>query len=405
LCNRSRPNPGNVGMSMSMSAAVLEQAKEVYANLILDKLSYVTLPDYYDPNCKKNYAKDNYFSMYRSTKAKTPTTISMDWLPQNNGIYLLMQNLNGIAYTGDYSYKIAVGMVAEGHADVLMNTINLGIGITFTTQVLPDGRTVPAIDSFNVLVDINRDDINIQIWGNLWSDLAAMCEIFFKSTVVQALQDTTYLILADGIPLAVNYGFAYTDAESNLYMHPTWILDWMTPASAIVAADSLQVGLEGDFWDSVFGEQYPADTMTVLPYEITTSGAGFQIFVSDFTIDSLFNSMIEESGGSMGGWFLSTEVPVTASWSLTTGFLNKFLPGLSSTYGPNQPCDVHFSITSLTNFVSSEANQNVALQGNMDLQLWVHTADGQYVMAVELSLTNIAYQGSLLVENGYDLSI
>jgi len=50
----------------------------------------------------------------------------------------------------------------------------------------------------------------------------------------------------------------------------------------------------------------------VLPYKIYTSAAGFQAFVSDFTIDSLFNSMLEEE--TLQGWFLSTEVPPTASW-------------------------------------------------------------------------------------------
>jgi len=90
---------------------------------------------------------------------------------------------------------------------------------------------------------------------------------------------------------------------------------------------------------------------------------------------------------------------------MTTGFLNKFLPGLSSTYGPNQPCDVHFQIKTLTNFVSSATNQNISLKGDLDLAIWVHTVDGQFVKAAELMLNSVAYQGTLLVENGYDLSI
>ena len=113
-------------------------------------------------------------------------------------------------------------------------------------------------------------------------------------------------------------------------------------------------GIEGNFWDSVYGEEYPSDTIPVMPYRMDTNAGGFQMYVSDFTIDSLFNSMLEEE--TLGGWFLSTEVPATASWQLTTGFLNKFLPGLSSTYGPDQPCDIHFQITSLSNFVSSDVN-------------------------------------------------
>lgn len=72
------------------------------------------------------------------------------------------------------------------------------------------------------------------------------------------------------------------------------MVDWMTPAKAIVAPDSFQVGIEGNLWDSAYGEQYPADTIPVLPYKISTSLAGFQAFLSDFTIDSFFNSLLEE---------------------------------------------------------------------------------------------------------------
>jgi hypothetical protein len=43
------------------------------------------------------------------------------------------------------------------------------------------------VDAVDVLVDINRNDINIKIWGNIWSDFAAAFEIFFKSTVVQLI--------------------------------------------------------------------------------------------------------------------------------------------------------------------------------------------------------------------------
>jgi hypothetical protein len=266
----------------------------------------VPLPDYDDPKTK-DYAHDNYFTMSQDI-----STIRMDWLPQDNGFYLYIPDLSGVVYTGHYYYHIAPLMNAEGHAEVIMKTINLGIGIKFRTQVLPDGRTVPAVDSFNVLVDINRDDIDIKIWGNFWADMAAACEIFFKSTVVHAIQDTVTYILTYGVPQAINYGFAYTDGQSNLYMHPTWMLDWMTPAAAIVTTDALNAGIEGDFWDSAYGEQYPADTIPVMPYRLSTNAGGFQMYVSDFTIDSLFNSMLEEE--TLAGWFLSTEVPPTASW-------------------------------------------------------------------------------------------
>lgn len=78
---------------------------------------------------------------------------------------------------------------------------------------------------------------------------------------------------------------------------------------------------------------------------------------------------------------------------MTTGYLNKFLPGLSATYGPDQYCDIHGKVVSLSNFVSSEANQNVSLIGDLDVAIWVHAADGSYVNAAELLLKSVAYKG------------
>lgn len=70
-----------------------------------------------------------------------------------------------------------------------MDTVNIGVGLKFKTQTLADGRTVPAVDSVDVTVDIDRDDIDIKIWGNIWADFASAFEIFFKSTVVDLIQD------------------------------------------------------------------------------------------------------------------------------------------------------------------------------------------------------------------------
>ena len=70
-----------------------------------------------------------------------------------------------------------------------MDTVDIGVGLSFKTQTLADGNVVPAVDAVDVTVNINRNDINIKIWGNIWADFASAFEIFFKSTVVQEIQD------------------------------------------------------------------------------------------------------------------------------------------------------------------------------------------------------------------------
>ena len=49
---------------------------------------------------------------------------------------------------------------------------------------------MPSVSAVDVLVDIDRDDIDIKIYGNIFADLASAFEIFFKSTVVELIQDT-----------------------------------------------------------------------------------------------------------------------------------------------------------------------------------------------------------------------
>lgn len=253
-------------MTISLAEDVIMQAKDVYMAQILKHLAHVDLPDWNDPK-SKNYAHGNYFTI-----SQDPNNVIMDWVPASNGFYLLIQNLSGVAYCSDFHYKAAPLLVATGHADVKMNKINLGVGFTFTNQTTPDGRMVPAITTWNVLVDIDRNDINIQIWGNFWSTLASAFEIFFKSTVVDEIKSTMNYILADAIPLYSNAFLKKNDGFIKLTN--TFEIDWMTPAAAIFAPDAFEIGIEANFFDNAFGEQYPADTIPVLPYRIA-NGAGF----------------------------------------------------------------------------------------------------------------------------------
>ena len=85
---------------------------------------------------------------------------------------------------------------------------------------------MPAVSAVDVLVDINRNDINIQIWGNIWSDFAAAFEIFFKSTVVDLIQDTVRDTLSTTIPAALNSELATMNGNLLIPGTQLWNLDW-----------------------------------------------------------------------------------------------------------------------------------------------------------------------------------
>jgi len=107
--------------------------------------------------------------------------------------------LSGVFYNEEFRYK-SWPFVAKGHLEVIINTIEVGFGLQFNTQVLPDGRTVPAISGVDVTTDINRYDVNIKIWGNIWSDFASAFEVFFVGTVVDAIDSAITSALTTGIP-------------------------------------------------------------------------------------------------------------------------------------------------------------------------------------------------------------
>ena len=51
------------------------------------------------------------------------------------------------------------------------------------------------VDTVDVLVDINRDDIKLHIGGGFWSDIGSLFTIFFKGTVVDMIRDSVTLAL------------------------------------------------------------------------------------------------------------------------------------------------------------------------------------------------------------------
>lgn len=79
-------------------------------------------------------------------------------------------------------------------------------------------------------------------------------------------------MLTTGLPNLTNAFFAKEDGFG--FLTSTFEIDWMTPASAIVATDSFQLGIEGVFFDNVDVEVKPADSIPVLPYKVE-GAAGF----------------------------------------------------------------------------------------------------------------------------------
>ena len=155
---------------------MIEQAKNVYCDKIVDTLNNLAIPDINVDS--KTYIHKNHVHVDQDA---SNVIFAVD--EAKNAITLNMKNLTAKFYTDSFRAHEWI-FVATGHAEVDMDTVNIGMGLEFGTQTTSDGKVIPSVTAVDVLVDINRDDIDIKIWGNIWSDFASAFEIFFKSTVV-----------------------------------------------------------------------------------------------------------------------------------------------------------------------------------------------------------------------------
>lgn len=101
-------------------------------------------------------------------------------------------------------------------------------------------------------------------------------------------------------------------------------------------------------FDKAIGEEEPSIAIPDMPYYDSTRSEKYQAFVSAYSIDGFFNSLIEVAG--IHGWFNSTMVPSFVPFNLTTDSVEILLPGITKTYGSGMPVDVRFNVTKLGNF-------------------------------------------------------
>lgn len=116
-------------------------------------------------------------------------------------------------------------------------------------------------------VDIDRRDIKIHLFGNLLTDIGSLFEVFFKGTVVDLINKTVNFTLETGIPKATNAVLNLTDGYFPVPLIPNLVVDWETPAAAIVSQTAFEIGVKGLMFDKRVGEQDPAVAIPEMPYK------------------------------------------------------------------------------------------------------------------------------------------
>lgn len=214
---------------------------------------------------------------------------------------------------------------------------------------------MPKVDAVDILCHIDRFDVNIKLWGNIWTDLASLAEVFFVGTVAGLLEETLYATLNTGVPLAFNTFTKKTDGYLPLGLNNNWVLDWETPLPFEVTSENIQVGIKGLAFDKLIGEEEPAVAIPDMPAHLNTRAEGYQTYISTWSIDSILSSFLEVS--AIKFWVNSAAIPDKAPFDITTSTLNAFLPGIQGYYGADLPVDVHIQIFELGQIGITEANE------------------------------------------------
>ena len=149
-------------------------------------------------------------------------------------------------------------------------------------------------------------------------------------------------------------------------------------------------------FDKRIGEQDPTVIVPDMPYYDTSRSEKYQAYVSAYSMDGFFSSLIEVVG--IHGWANSTEIPSAIPIKLTTDTIDLLLPGIKEHYGSGLPVDVRFNVTQLGDFQVSEANEEMGGTTTLTLEFWVEQETGTE-MAAELSLNSVAFSFTALVDN------
>lgn len=208
------------GLKTSLDISILEQAKDVYFQKILDLINGMDLPDLEDGD--GNYLRGN-------TLEISELTTKVEFVPDvaNNAVVLKNKKVSAVAKCAEFRYKLEPLIIAKGHAEVDMNTVDIEAGLSFATRVLPSGHVVPYVTAVDVKCNINRFDINIKLWGNYLTDLAALAEVFFVGTVAGLIEEQIVITLSDRVPAFFNFAIGHSNGYFPMpFFNGNWIVDW-----------------------------------------------------------------------------------------------------------------------------------------------------------------------------------
>jgi len=178
-----------------------------------------------------------------------------------------------------------------------MDTVEIGFGLQFKTKISAStGRQILFVDTVDVLVNINKNDIKLHIGGGVWTDLASLFEVFFKGTVVDEIRDNITKALTTTLPDIANKALEKNDGLLTFPWSTYFVtFDWESPDPAVNITDTyLGLATKGLFFENGAGEVEPAVAIPKMPFRPDTAPCpGLNLFASTYSIDSFFTALLD----------------------------------------------------------------------------------------------------------------
>ena len=168
------------GATMSIDIAIVEQAKNVYFDFVMNIINNLTIPEI---DFDGGYIKENEIHITETSKNVNISTDVAD-----NGFEFRVDDLKAKFHSGQFKMKKLL-ITAKGSIDVSMDEIDVDIKIGVRTAKLPNGRYVPFLTVPRAKVDINRKKMDIKIHGNFVTKIAKAFKWMFKGLICNKIED------------------------------------------------------------------------------------------------------------------------------------------------------------------------------------------------------------------------
>jgi len=266
----------NAGASASLDMSVVDQAKDVYFNYVMNVLKQVKIPD---TSFHHGSIHDNTFFLQAPSR-----NVQIVNDPAHNGVRLTVNDLRAGFKSKHFRYKESI-IVAKGSVDVSVSHCSVSVTVGLTQQTLPNGKVVPAFTTPEVSIDLPKDHIDIKVHGNVIAKIADAFKSFFKGPMRDVITKTLKDELHRELPKALNGIVAQPKGYSEIYNGLD--LDWSIPSTPTVTDKALAFGIKGLFFPKGQAEVEPSTQPPAVPMADAGSSSKFQCFISNYLADSL----------------------------------------------------------------------------------------------------------------------